>query len=285
MTDPAINMEENFTRQKTDTINITIYAESDSKPTAAVLNQQPFAEEKNNRRFSFKAKDIGLVNIPKSSDIAIVIAPEDDVLANELYEKLRAQKNPRLRIIEGYDNLFEKVSSIALQLEKALELGLSLGDFLQVKRRNIDLATIESQLSIFSNGIAKISLERPAVLKDGITAFSKDDIANLAIYFDSRKNNYKLKKFVPASGAATRMFKFLHDFIANYDPNKETINGYINRKKDNSLEVFLLGLERFPFYDAVSAEAEKHVQYPDHDDENVREDARNYSFIKNMISE
>jgi hypothetical protein len=283
--DPAINMEENFTRQKTDTINITIYAETDSKPTAAVLNQQPFAEEKDNRRFFFKAKDIGLVNTPKSSDIAIVIAPEGNVVANELYEKLRAQKNPRLRITEGYDDVFEKVSSIAFQLEKALELGLSLGDFLQVKRRNIDLATIESQLSIFSNGIAKINLERPAVLKDGITAFSKDDIANLAIYFDSRKNNYKLKKFVPASGAATRMFKFLHDFIANYDPNKETINGYINRKKDNSLEVFLLGLERFPFYKAVAAEAEKHVQYPDHDDENVREDARNYSFIKTMISE
>jgi len=278
-------MEENFTRQKINTITITIYAEKDSKATAALLNLEPFAAEKNNQQLFFKAKDIDTVNTPKSSDLAIVIAPEEKKKANELAEMLRRQNNTRLRVIEGVDNVFGKVSCLVSQLEKALSLGLSVTDFVQVYNRNIHLDKIEKQLDIFRNGIAKINLERPAVLTDGVVGLSKEEAAESALYFDSKKESYKLKKFVPASGAATRMFKFLHDFISNYNPEKETINGYINRKKDNSLEVFLLGLEKFPFYAEIAAEAEKHIVYPAGDDENVREDARSYSFIKTMMSE
>lgn len=278
-------MEDNFTRQKTATLNITIYAEFDSKLTAGLLNNESFAEEKNNRRLNFKAKDISLVNMPKQSDMAIVIAPEENSEANDLAEKLRVNSNPRLRIIDGYDNVFEKVSSIIRELEKAFEMGLTITDFIQIYKRNISQEKIGSQLSIFKNGIDKITLERPATPGDGIYMLTKEMAEDCASYFDTKKDSYKLKKFVPASGAATRMFKFLHDFIADYDPKKETINGYINRKKDNSLQVFLLGLERFPFYKEIAAVSEKYVVYPPADDENVREDARNYSFIKTMMSE
>ena len=278
-------MEENFTRQKTNTINVTVYAVEQSKPIAALLNETHLTEEKNNHKLFFKAKDIDAVNTPKPSDLALVIAPEEKKKANELADMLRRQDNCRIRITDGFDDVFNKVAQIATELQKALDLGLSVSDFVQICNRGISIDKIESQIGIFSNGIAKIMLERPAVLNDGIIALHKDEAAGYAAYFDGKKDKYKLKKFVPASGAATRMFKFLHDFISNYNPEKETINGYINRKKDNSLEVFLLGLEKFPFYKEIAAEAEKHIVYPAGDDENVREDARNYSFIKTMMSE
>ena len=38
-------------------------------------------------------------------------------------------------------------------------------------------------------------------------------------------------KFTPASGAASRMFKLLHEFLSDYDPQKESINSYINKNK------------------------------------------------------
>ncbi|MFP9113145.1 DUF4301 family protein [Flavobacterium sp. RHBU_3] len=278
-------MEENFTRQKVDTLNITVYAEQESKPTAALLNKQSFAQEKDNRRLNFKAKDISTVNNPKPSDLAIVIAPEENKAANELATKLLNNQNLRLRIVTGYDNVYEKVSEIAKELEKALELGLEITDFMQIYRRGISMDKVQHQLSIFTNGIAKINLDRPAVIGDGITLLQKEEAQSLAEFFDTKKDNYKLKKFVPASGAATRMFKFLHDFMSGYDPAKETINSYVNRVKDNSLPVFLLGLERFPFYKEIAAEAEKHISCPDMENENLREDARHYSFIKTMMSE
>lgn len=278
-------MEENFTRQKVDTLNITVYAEQESKPTAALLNLQPFAEEKDNRRLNFKAKDIGLVNSPKQSDLAIVIAPEENSTANELAEKLLNNQNLRLRITTGYGNVFEKVSEIATELEKALELGLEITDFMQIYRRGISMEKITAQIAIFTNGIAKINLDRPAVIGDGITLLQKDEANALADFFDSKKEKYKLKKFVPASGAATRMFKFLHDFMSGYNPEKETINGYTNRVKDTSLQVFLLGQEKFPFHKEIAAVAEKLIKCSDMENENLREDARHYSFIKTMISE
>ena len=40
-------------------------------------------------------------------------------------------------------------------------------------------------------------------------------------YFDQRKHALTLKKFVPASGAASRMFKFLNEFLNNHNPGIE----------------------------------------------------------------
>lgn len=276
-------MEKSFTTQKPATINLTVYALADSKPTAVLLNQEPFADDTHKFHFFFKAKDIDLVEKPKSSDIAVVIAPEEHKNANILCDKLRKQDNYVLRITDGYDNVFEKISCVAADMEKAFNLGFTIPDFITIYTRGIRFDKIESQIDIFKNGIIKINLERPAAIGDGITVLSKEDAERNAAYFDSKKENFKLKKFVPASGAATRMFKFLHDFLSEYNPEKETINGYINQKKENALEVFLLALEKFPFYKSISEVAEKNIVYPAVENENVREDARNYSFIKTMM--
>jgi hypothetical protein len=276
-------MEKSFTTQKPATINLTVYALADSKPTAVLLNQEPFADETRKFHFFFKAKDIDLVEKPKSSDLAIVIAPEEHKNANTLRDKLKNQDNYVLRLTDGYDNVFEKISEIATAMEKAFNLGFTIPDFINIYSRGICFDKIEDQINIFKNGVAKINLERPAAIGDGITVLSKEDAERNSAYFDSKKDSFKLKKFVPASGAATRMFKFLHDFLLGYDPEKETINGYINQKKDNSLQVFFLGLEKFPFYKSISQAAEQNIVYPAIDNENVREDARNYSFVKTMM--
>jgi Domain of unknown function (DUF4301) len=276
-------MEKSFTTQKPATINVTVYALANSKPTAVLLNQEPFADETQKFHFFFKAKDIDTVEKPKSSDVAIVIAPEEHEKANLLAEKLKKQNNDTIRVIDGYDTVFEKVSAIATDMEKAFNTGFTIPDFINIYTRGISFNKIDDQINIFKNGITKINLERPAAIGDGITVLNKEDAEKNATFFDSKKDNFKLKKFVPASGAATRMFKFLHDFLAEYNLEKETINGYINQKKDNSLQVFFLGLEKFPFYKKVAEVAEKNIVYPAIDNENVREDARHYSFVKTMM--
>ena len=53
---------------------------------------------------------------------------------------------------------------------------------------------------------------------------------------------------MPASGAATRMFKFLFEFLEEYNPTQETLNAFINRKNASQLSIFLIGIEKFPFY-------------------------------------
>jgi hypothetical protein len=67
-------------------------------------------------------------------------------------------------------------------------------------------------------------------------------------YFDTEKSKHRLEKFVPASGAATRMFQFLNAFLNDFDPNTDTVTGYINKTGDQNLNVFIVGIRKFPFH-------------------------------------
>jgi hypothetical protein len=94
-------------------------------------------------------------------------------------------------------------------------------------------------------------LKKPATINDGILKISNQEFQEYAKFFDEKKKNLKLKEFVPASGAASRMFKFLNEFLNDFNLENETINAYINRKKDKNLPIFLAGIEKFPFYEII----------------------------------
>ena len=158
--------------------------------------------------------------------------------------------------------------------------GFTEADFEQIKALDISLDKIEGELLLFQSGIPKITLERPATINDGIVKLSNEEFQNFADFFDVRKVKLKLKKFVPASGAATRMFKFLIEFLIDFDHENESINAYINRKKDKNLPIFLAGIEKFPFYDEIKAKVkELHEDYY-----SLESHEKSYRFIKTMLS-
>ncbi|HEX8270977.1 MAG TPA: DUF4301 family protein [Flavobacterium sp.] len=136
-------------------------------------------------------------------------------------------------------------------LQTAREMGFTSTDFVQLNEHGVPLPVVADQMRILKFGIKKTILERPALEGDGIRKLSNADFKNYADFFDEQKANFKLTKFVPASGAASRMFKFLTEFLNEYDSANESINAYINRKKANELTTFLAGMEKFPFFDAV----------------------------------
>jgi len=159
--------------------------------------------------------------------------------------------------------------------------GFNESDFLQIKALGISLDKIESELLIFQLGLPKINLVRPAIVDDGILKLTTDQFQTFATFFDKKKEVLKLKKFVPASGAATRMFKFLIQFLNEFDPEKETVNAYINRKKVNNLTIFLAGIEKFPFYEEIKTEVKKlHPNYY-----SLESHEKSYHFIKVMLSQ
>jgi hypothetical protein len=55
-------------------------------------------------------------------------------------------------------------------------------------------------------------------------------------------------KFVPASGAATKMFKFLRNFWMRYDVLKKVLT--INEKQ-NELAIFIVGMDKFAFFETL----------------------------------
>lgn len=174
----------------------------------------------------------------------------------------------------------KKAVAIIDGLDKALKMGFSSADFVQIYEYGIPLGNIQKQLAIFQNGISKTILAEPATVFNGILKLSQNDFQQKADFFDANKSALKLNKFVPASGAASRMFKFLSEFLNDFDIEKESINAYINRKKDSELSIFIVGMNKFPFFEAVHKKLKE--TFPDFDD--LESDYKNYYFIKLLLS-
>lgn len=170
--------------------------------------------------------------------------------------------------------------SIIDDLTKAKELGFSSLDFIQIYARGISIEKIQKQLQFLQNGISKTLLVQPATLYNGILKLSETDFVERAAFFDANKQSLNLLKFVPASGAATRMFKFLIAFLNEFDINNETINAYINRKKDSELSIFIVAMEKFPFFEAIDRKLRE--EFPGFD--TFENDYKNYYFIKFLLS-
>ena len=199
----------------------------------------------------------------------------------EIFKNVLIQNQKPFITLSGDENeRLKKAIAIVENLENAKKIGFSSQDFVQIYNHGITLENIENQISIFKKGVAKTILDRAATINDGIIKLSDSDWQHYIDLFETEKSNHKLCKFVPASGAASRMFKFLLEFINNYDKQNETINAYINRKKAVDLSIFLVGLDKFPFYKKVITLLEK----TNSDFNKSSKEVKNYLFIKMLLS-
>jgi hypothetical protein len=154
-------------------------------------------------------------------------------------------------------------------------------DLKYIAEKGLSIDKIEKQLSFFSNGIPKINLYKSAIINDGIINYSNFEIEDFCDYFDMQKDNYQIMKFVPASGAASRMFKFLTEFLNEFDFEKGSINSYLNHKKKNELKVFLVGISKFPFYEEIK----KRIIDLNPDLDKLTKDQKDHLFIKMMLTD
>ena len=103
-------------------------------------------------------------------------------------------------------------------------------------------SNIESQLERFKSGFPFINLDRSAVLEDGILSFSESETESLITSYDKEKKDFRILKFVPASGAATRMFKELFAGVVELE-NEKSLNA--------AATIFINNLPNFVFYRAL----------------------------------
>ena len=125
---------------------------------------------------------------------------------------------------------------------------LSQQDLKQIEQKGITVAQIENQLSEFRTGFPFLKLKAAASIEDGIVATSpKDKQSYIDAWTQYKSEGHKIVKFVPASGAASRMFKDMFAFLdADYDtPTTPFEKQYF----DN--------IEHFAFYDALDASCRK----------------------------
>ena len=80
-------------------------------------------------------------------------------------------------------------------------------DLAQIRARGMSPEDVLVQLEAFRKGFPHTVLDRPCTVGDGILRLGREDIERLSGRFEKAAEAGKAMKFVPASGAASRMFK------------------------------------------------------------------------------
>ena len=117
-------------------------------------------------------------------------------------------------------------------------------DLEQFKKKGTNAENVKAQLELIKNGFPYLELEAAASVGNGIMAVDDTQCASYIKTWDTYCSiGHKVTKFVPASGAASRMFKDLFGFLdAQYDvPTTQFEKAFFN------------GIDKFAFYKDLDA--------------------------------
>ncbi len=124
-------------------------------------------------------------------------------------------------------------------------------DIKQLKEKNISIKQAEAQIERFKKGFPYLKITDAATIGRGIIRLSENEIVqNIRKYnFESRK--LKIIKFVPASGAASRMFKVLFELL-EVEEGSGKFKKLMSDSSFSAAANFFKNIEKFAFYDDLA---------------------------------
>ena len=126
-------------------------------------------------------------------------------------------------------------------------------------RRGIPVAEAERQLEQLSRPPAPLHLDRACTVGDGIERIPMAEQQRLAEFADRCRVQGRWMRFVPASGAASRMFQDLVAALAALPPESSGDPWHaIPAAGRRRVEQFIAGLPRFAFEPALAAVLARH---------------------------
>ncbi len=105
----------------------------------------------------------------------------------------------------------------------------------QIEAHGLTVEQVERQIENFKKGFPFLKVVAAASPTDGITTLSPEAVAEAVAHYEAQAPKLKIQKFVPASGAATRMFKELFEFVNE-------------GKRGAGIDLLLDNLDKFAFY-------------------------------------
>lgn len=121
-------------------------------------------------------------------------------------------------------------------------------DHQQIAKRGSTTDQIQEQIENFKNGFPALKLEGPAIDGNGILVLSNNDINKHIEFFDLKTADNSIVKFVPASGAASRMFKSLFAFVESYNGSEEDYDKFSSGETHKEVYNFFSNIHDFAFY-------------------------------------
>lgn len=121
-------------------------------------------------------------------------------------------------------------------------------DLKQIGSKGIHIDEINQQIKHFHQGFPPSDITMPATCGKGIAALSDGDEQHYLDVFLDNAPDFRMCRFIPASGAATRMFKDLYGAL-------EKLEGRSRSEQEEwiqdhaELKQFFRKLEKYPFYE------------------------------------
>lgn len=120
----------------------------------------------------------------------------------------------------------------------------STKDKKQIESRGSDLHNILAQIEHFKQGFPFLHIENVATIDNGIIRLDKTALDKAVAFFDEKiANGTRPLKFIPASGAASRMFKSLFEALESIEKSGEENTLKENKAAKQYIEEF----EKFAF--------------------------------------
>ncbi len=99
---------------------------------------------------------------------------------------------------------------------------ISVNDKDYIKSKGISEKQVEEQIQQFKQGFPDLEIIQPATVKNGgIKCMTESRLSANVRYYEKASKKIKRIKFVPASGAASRMFKSLFELMNSYKGTEE----------------------------------------------------------------
>lgn len=125
---------------------------------------------------------------------------------------------------------------------------LTSTDLQLIEKKGISTSEIENQVERFKNGFPRLRIHAVATVGDGIMRLNEKDMTRyVKLWRESQQRGVTIEKFVPASGAASRMFKNMFAF---------TTSGRTTPESDFEKQYFD-NISHFAFYPSLNKACEK----------------------------
>ncbi len=113
-------------------------------------------------------------------------------------------------------------------------------DFRQINKFGLTPRDVEKQMATYCHGSNYLKLNRPCTINDGILSVKKAAMDELIKLFEREAGKFRLLKFVPASGAASRMFAEWFSAMEKGGFDSPVLN-----------QSFLRDFKKYPFYSLI----------------------------------
>ncbi len=118
----------------------------------------------------------------------------------------------------------------------------------QINDHGLNQEIVSEQIENFKKGFPPTKLAAAATVGNGILQLSKSEVKAKTKFYDKTSGNLDIVKFVPASGAASRMFKMLFAFMDEYDGSDQAYTKLKEDQSQGSVFEFFKRLDDFAFY-------------------------------------